>query len=72
MPLGGLIMAILLGWVRRGYLDDEVRASSAYKSKPFVDFCWRYAGPVIMAVVVFVQFSSFVFSNTGWYQALMG
>lgn len=72
MPLGGLIMAVMLGWFSRGYLDDEIKRSSNYRTKGFVDFCWRYIVPVLMAIVVFIQFSSFFFSQTAWYQALMG
>ena len=72
MPLGGFLTAILLGWSRRGFIDDEVRLSSDYRSRPFVDFCLRYVSPIFMAIVIFVQFSSFFFSGTGWYKALMG
>ena len=72
MPLGGLICAILFGWVRRGYLDDEIQKSSDYKTKGFVNFCLRYIIPVFMALIVFVQISTFFFSDTAWFQALMG
>ena len=72
MPLGGMIMAIMLGWFSRGYLDDEIRRTSSYGSKGFTEFCWRYIIPILMAIVVFVQFSGFFFSGTAWYQALMG
>lgn len=72
MPLCGLFTAVILGWVKRNYIDDEVLISSKYPTKPFVDFCLRYVGPVLMAIIVFVQISSFLFSQTAWYQALMG
>lgn len=72
MPLGGLIMAILLGWSRRGYLDDEIAQGSNYHSRTFVNICWRYVAPVFMLFVLFVQFSSYFLSNTGWYMAWFG
>lgn len=72
MPLGGLLMAILLGWSRRGYLDDEIRIGSSYKSKWFVDICWRYIAPVFMLFILVYQFSSYFLSNMGWFQTLFG
>ncbi|MBQ0005482.1 MAG: sodium-dependent transporter, partial [Clostridiales bacterium] len=33
MPLTGLVMAILLGWIVPHYIDDEVECGSAFKSK---------------------------------------
>lgn len=72
MPLGGLLMALLLGWVRRGYLDDEVLRGSNFASKTFVNLCMRWLAPIFMLFILFVQFSSFFFSDTVWYQNLMG
>jgi len=72
MPLGGLLMSILLGWSRRGYLDDEIRKGSKYHSRWFVDICWRYIAPVFMLFILFFQFSSYFLSNTDWFQALFG
>jgi NSS family neurotransmitter:Na+ symporter len=72
MPLGGLIMAVLFGWVHYGYLNDEVQIGSNYGSRKFVNFCFRWICPIVMAFIVFVQISSFFFSKTGWYMALFG
>ncbi len=72
MPLGGLLLAILLGWSRRGFVDDEIFKSSSYATRKFVNFCWRYIVPLFMLFVLFVQISTFFFSGTDWYQALMG
>jgi len=72
MPLGGLLMAFMLGWSRRGYLNDEVIQDSSFKTKKFVDLCYRWIAPVFMLMILFVQFSSFFFSQTDWYKALMG
>lgn len=72
MPLGGLLMAFLLGWSRRGYLDDEIASSSTYRTRKFVNLCWRWLAPIFMIFILFIQFSSFFFSKTSWYIALMG
>ncbi|MCI5746807.1 sodium-dependent transporter [Eubacterium pyruvativorans] len=72
MPLGGLTMTILLGWTRRHYLDDEIEHGSPYRTKGFVNFSMRYIAPILMAFIVFIQISTFFFSKTAWFQALMG
>ena len=62
MPLTGLIMAILLGWVVPHYIDDEVASSApggVFKTKGFYDFCIKWLGPLLMAMIVYVQIKSF-------------
>lgn len=60
MPLGALFMAIMLGWTRRGYLDDEILQGSSYKSKGFANFCWRWVIPVLLVGLLLVQMNSFL------------
>ena len=60
MPLGALFMAIMLGWTRRGYLDDEILSGSTYKTKAFCDFCWRYLIPILLIGLLLVQLNSFL------------
>ena len=62
MPLTGLIMAILLGWVVPHYIDDEVASSApggVFKTKGFYDFCIKWLGPIFMAMIVYGQIKSF-------------
>ncbi|HHW95117.1 MAG TPA: sodium-dependent transporter [Mogibacterium sp.] len=59
MPLTGLIMAILIGWVAPGYIDDEVERGSNFKSKGFFNFCIKYIGPLFMAMIVYGQVTAF-------------
>ena len=59
MPLGALGMAIMLGWTRRNYLDDEVIQGSEFKTKKFVDICLRYIDPVICAILLIVSLDGF-------------
>lgn len=61
MPLTGLIMAILLGWVVPGYLDDEISngGTRKFKSRGFYNFCIKWVGPIFLAMVVYGQLTSF-------------
>lgn len=59
MPLTGLIMAILIGWVVPNYIDDEVEKGCQFKSRGFYNFCIKYLGPLFMAMIVYGQFKSF-------------
>ena len=52
MPLTGLIMAILIGWIVPHYIDDEVELSSEFKSKGFFNFCIKWLGPIFMVLIV--------------------
>ena len=60
MPLTGLIMAILIGWVVPHYIDDEVESSSDFKSKGFFNFCIKWLGPLFMALIVYGQVYSII------------
>ncbi|MBQ6583465.1 MAG: sodium-dependent transporter [Mogibacterium sp.] len=58
MPLTGLIMAILLGWVVPHYIDDEVKRGSDFKSRGLYNFCIKWLGPIFMAMIVYGQLTS--------------
>ena len=58
MPLSGLIMAILIGWVVPHYIDDEVESSSPFKTKGFFNFCIKWLGPIFMILIVIGQIQS--------------
>lgn len=61
MPLTGLIMAIMLGWVVPGYLDDEITngGTREFKTKGLYNVCIKYIGPIFMAMIVYGQITSF-------------
>ena len=59
MPLSGLIMAILIGWVVPHYIDDEVESTGVFKSKGFFNFCIKWVGPIAMALIVVAQVTDF-------------
>lgn len=60
MPLGGLLMAIMLGWTRKNYITDEVRLGSSYRSQGFVNLCYKYIAPIFMFLLLLVQVDSFI------------
>ncbi len=60
MPLSGLIMAILIGWVVPHYIDDEVESSSGFKSKKFFNFCIKWIGPLFMILIIIAQFTDII------------
>lgn len=59
MPGGCLVMAIILGWIKPDYIDDEVRLGSAYKTKQFVGFCLKWIVPVFLVFILVGQMNSF-------------
>ena len=59
MPLTGLILSILLGWVAPHYIDDEVEKGSNFKSKGLYNVCIKYVGPVFMVLIVYSQITAF-------------
>ena len=60
MPLGGFFMAIMLGWTRQHYLDDEILDGSKYHTKGFVSVCMKYIAPIFMFFIIIVQVNSFI------------
>ena len=59
MPLTGLIMAILIGWIVPHYIDDEVESSSAFKSKGMYNICIKWLGPIFMVLILIGQIQNF-------------
>ncbi len=64
MPLSGLIMAILIGWVVPHYIDDEVESSSGFKSKKFFNFCIKWVGPLFMLLIIIGQIQSIIVNRS--------
>ena len=64
MPLGAFGMAILLGWVRKGFLDDEILQGSEFKTKGFVHFCLKWVDPIFCAILLVVSLNGFFHFTT--------
>ena len=63
MPLGAMIMSILIGWVfGTKMIGEEVEATEGMKFKraKFLDICFKFVVPVIMAIVLVAQITSFL------------
>ncbi len=60
MPLGALLMAIIFGWLRPGYTDDEIAMDRhGFKMKNYFRFCIKWIVPPIMLLVLAGQIDSF-------------
>lgn len=59
MPGTGLVMAIMLGWVIPGYLNDEIEKGSNFKSEKFYNFTIKWIAPILMAMILYGQLTSF-------------
>lgn len=59
MPLGGFFLAIFLGWYNPTYIDDEIKKSSNYRSRGYVNICLKYIAPIFMIFILIGQFDSF-------------
>ena len=60
MPVGGLLMVLMLGWKKPDLVKDECEASGLrFRGRQFFRFCYRYLIPVVLAVVLYAQITSF-------------
>ncbi|MCI8609506.1 MAG: sodium-dependent transporter [Firmicutes bacterium] len=60
MPLGSLIMAIIFGWLRPGYVDDEIALDNGgFKMKNYFHFCIKWIVPPAMVLVLLGQIDTF-------------
>lgn len=59
MPLAGLVLAIIIGWLAPNFIDDEVESSSGFRTKKFFKFCIKWLGPIFMAMIIYGQLTTF-------------
>lgn len=65
MPLAALMTSIIFGWIKKGWLDDEISLDShggstrAFKMKKYFYFCVRYIVPPVMVLVLLGQINTF-------------
>ncbi len=66
LPLGSLILALILGWFRPHYIDDEIeRNGELFALKNVWQFCIRFIVPPIMVFILLGQISAFF--GLGWF-----
>lgn len=60
MPLGALFMAIIFGWIKPGYLNEEIRSSEGnFRTQKFFQFCIKWVVPPIMLLILVGQIDTF-------------
>ncbi len=59
MPLGAFFLAILFGWIKTAWLDEEIQLSSEFKNKAFFHFTLKWIVPLFMAFVLTGQLNDF-------------
>ena len=70
MPIAALATAVLFGWIKKGWLDDEIKTRGQGLQKDFgmrhyFYFCIRYIVPPVMVLVLLAQINSFF--SLGWF-----
>ncbi|MBR2329453.1 MAG: sodium-dependent transporter, partial [Clostridia bacterium] len=62
MPLGAMIMSILIGWVfgTKMVAEECEACGKPFKAYKYFDVCFKYIVPVIMAIVLYAQVTSFL------------
>jgi NSS family neurotransmitter:Na+ symporter len=63
MPLGALVMSVIFGWgmgKRLVKVEVEATPNMRLKAAKFWQFCFKYAVPAIMVVVLLAQIQSFL------------
>ncbi len=60
MPIGALMASILFGWIKPGYLDDEIMlGSKGGRLKGYFNFCIKWIVPPLLLMVLLGQISAF-------------
>ncbi|MDY6038699.1 MAG: sodium-dependent transporter [Eubacterium sp.] len=70
MPIAALLTAIIFGWIKPGWLDDEVKnlgetTENSFKMKSYFQFCIKWIVPPVMLLVLAGQVDSFF--GLGWF-----
>lgn len=59
MPLGAFFLAILFGWLKTGWLDEEIQLGSEFKNRAFIHFTLKWIVPIFMVFVLIGQLNDF-------------
>ncbi|MBQ0004384.1 MAG: sodium-dependent transporter [Clostridiales bacterium] len=65
MPIAAFCTVIYFGWIKKGFLQEEIRLSSTFKSEKFYSFCLKYIAPVFCFFILLGQIDSFF--GLGWF-----
>ena len=60
MPLGAVLTSIVFGWIKTGWLDDEIEyGGQRFWMKSFFHFCIKFIAPIMMLLVLLGQINNF-------------
>ncbi len=59
MPVSALLLGVIFGWFKPGYLDTEIELTGALKWKALYHLCLKVVAPLIMALVLYGQLVNF-------------
>ncbi len=65
MPVAAFCTVVYFGWIKRDFLQAEVRSSSSFRSEKFYTFCLRYIAPIFCFFILLGQIDSFF--GLGWF-----
>ena len=62
MPLGAMLISILIGWLfgTKMVAEECEACGKPFKAYKYFDVCFKYIVPVIMAIVLYAQITSFL------------
>lgn len=65
MPIAAFCSVVYFGWFKKGFLQDEIKSSSSFKSEKFYSFCLKFIAPVFCFFILLGQIDSFF--GLGWF-----
>ncbi|MDD5823731.1 MAG: sodium-dependent transporter [Firmicutes bacterium] len=65
MPVAAFCTVIYFGWFKKGFLQAEIKSSSAFATEKFYTVCLRYVAPVFCFFILLGQLDSFF--GFGWF-----
>ena len=65
MPIAALLTTIYFGWIKKGYIEEEIASNVEFKSQKFYTFSLRYVAPLFCLLVLLGQIDTFF--GFGWF-----
>lgn len=65
MPIAALLTVLYFGWIKKDFLQAEIKTSSTFKTEKFYTFCLKFVAPIFCFFVLLGQIDSFF--GLGWF-----